>query len=168
MISNQQTTADIQPEPLLCSKSRRQVTLICTTEGCQSHPLMCNDDECQCQAPHEEHLCSIFKGVVRKIDRAAVVPEEVKRTKVLVARVFDDIVKRVHQEWDRINRFLERDLRLESKYEDMRSSMLGRSNLGNEITGSTAYAMLCEMEEQSKVQPTRIFALAVEEMEAEA
>ena len=59
-------------------------------------------------------------------------------------------------------------MRLESKYEDMRSSMLGRSNLGSDITGSTAYAMLREMEEQSKAQPTQIFALAVEEMEAEA
>lgn len=85
--------------PLLCNKSQRQVTNVCTTKGCQSHPLMCGDDECSCQSPHEEHISSSkLKGILQKIEKTPTMPEEVKNAKILVSRWFKEITKRVNEE----------------------------------------------------------------------
>lgn len=65
---------------------------------------MCADEECQCSAPHEKHIFTTkLKGVVQQLEKATVVPEEVKTAKVLVARLFDDMIKAINQAWQKTN-----------------------------------------------------------------
>lgn len=69
---------------------------------------MCNDDDCQCQTPHEQHTIVKLKGIVQKINKAAIVPEEVKKAKTVISRLFDVIARKVSDEWEKMRNFFDR------------------------------------------------------------
>lgn len=91
--------------------------------------------------------------------------EEVRRVENFVARFFDSIIKRIREKCERVNSFLQRERKIPCKYENLRNFLLRKSKIDTEVTGSTAYAMLRELEEQARAPPNQIFALAVQEME---
>lgn len=132
---------DFQPQPLICQNSQKPAVQLCTTESCRSYPVMCNDLECQCQAPHEEHLTVKLKGVIHKIEKADVAPEDDHEAKIIAGKIFEEITQKLNQARSRVDQELIRNKGTKSKHDDLKSWLLGKNSL-NKVTGTMVNEML--------------------------
>lgn len=79
MLSSEGEATEIQARGLVCSSSMKPAVMICLEEGCTAHPLLCCDEECPCQAPHELHLQHRLKVMLKKIQEKSDDFTEVKQ-----------------------------------------------------------------------------------------
>jgi hypothetical protein len=69
--------------------------MACVEEGCLAHSLMCVDESCLCQHPHEPHLQKKLKGIFMRVDEAPDLLKELRNSERVFSNIFQIMTNQI-------------------------------------------------------------------------